>query len=150
MRKAPAAARMSKGGFTLLELLVVILILGILAAIAMPQYFKVVEKGKISEAFSALDSVRSAEERYLASTGNYCLGTVTACTGFDLQIPIMKYFTAPAIVAGAGSPSWKATVTRNTVVGTYGQYIVTVDIEPGASPTFTCSQSNCSTDLMPQ
>jgi len=145
-----AAVSRREAGFTLIELLVVVLILGVLAAIAMPQYFKVVERGKISEAFSALDSTRGAEERYLSSTGNYCIGAVTACTGFDLQIPLMKYFTPPVIVAGAGSPSWKATVTRNSVVGTYGQYVVTVDIEPGVSPSFTCSQSNCSMDLMPQ
>jgi type IV pilus assembly protein PilE len=150
MTKGSARPRKSKKGFTLIEILVVVLILGILAAIAMPQYFKVVERGKISEAFSALDSVRGAEERYLSSTGNYCVGAVTSCTGFDLQIPIMKYFTAPVIIAGAGSPSWKATVTRNSLVGTYGQYVVTVDIEPGLSPSFMCSQTNCSADLMPQ
>lgn len=134
----------------MIEILVVVLILGILAAIAMPQYFKVVEKGKASEAFSTLDHVRSAEERYLATTGNYCVGAVSACVGFDLQIPVMKYFSQPAIVAGTGSPSWKASVTRNTNVGTYSNYVITVDVEPGSPPNFTCSQSNCSQDLMPQ
>jgi prepilin-type N-terminal cleavage/methylation domain-containing protein len=143
-------ARSSKGGFTLIELLVVVLIIGILAAIAVPQYFKVVEKGKVSEALTTLDSVRGAQERYLASTGGYCTGAVTACTGWDMQIPTMKYFSAPTFAAGAGSPSWKATVTRNTNVATYTQYVVTYDVEPGQSPTMTCSQTNCSADLMPQ
>jgi prepilin-type N-terminal cleavage/methylation domain-containing protein len=150
MRIIASRPKNAEKGFTLLELLVVILILGILAAIAMPQYFKVVEKGKAAEAFSTLDHVRSAEERFLATTGNYCLGATSACTGFDLQIPVLKYFSQPAIVAGTGSPSWKATVTRNTNVGMYGNYVISIDVEPGASPSFSCNQSNCSSDLMPQ
>ena len=39
----------NKKGFTLLELLVVVLIIGILASIALPQYTKAVEKAKLSE-----------------------------------------------------------------------------------------------------
>ena len=140
----------SEKGFTLIELLVVVLIIGILAAIAVPQYFKVVEKGKISEALVILDTVRGAQERFLSTTGNYCTGAVAACTGWDMQIPTMKYFSAPVFAAGATSPSWKATVTRNTNVAAYSQYVVTYDVERGQSPAITCSQTNCSLDLLPQ
>jgi type IV pilus assembly protein PilE len=136
-------------GFTLIELLVVVLIIGILAAIAVPQYFKVVEKGKSSEVLTTMDSIRGAQERFLAMSGNYCTAALP-CAGMDLTPPTLKYFTLSAASAGAGSPSWKATGTRNTAVAGYGAYVVTYDVEPAVKPSMTCNNASCTTDLLPQ
>lgn len=148
--KSRLKGRRSVAGFTLIELLVVVLIIGILAAIAVPQYFKVVEKGKSSEALTTCDSIRGAQERYLARAGNYCTAAFTSCTGWDMAVPTLMYYTVGTPAAGTGNPSWKMTMTRNVAVGGYGAYVITYDIEPGAQPAITCSNASCQTDLMPQ
>ena len=62
---------MNKKGFTLIELLVVVLILGILAAMALPAYFRAVERSRISEAEILMGNVVQAQQRFKLRTGKY-------------------------------------------------------------------------------
>jgi len=58
-------------GFTLIELIIVIIIIGILAAIGLSQYTKVVEKGRAAEARTILGTLRSAEIAEFIENGAY-------------------------------------------------------------------------------
>ena len=58
-------------GFTLIELLVVVLILGILAAMAMPQYFKAVERSRMTEAVTLLSNIADAQQRKYLQINKY-------------------------------------------------------------------------------
>ena len=57
-------------GFTLLELLVVVLMIGILAAIALPQYRRSVEKAKVAEALVNIKAIEGSMQRYLLNSGS--------------------------------------------------------------------------------
>ena len=62
---------MNKKAFTLIELLVVVLIIGILSAIALPQYQKAVEKARMAEAFIMLRAIATAHQVYYLANGEY-------------------------------------------------------------------------------
>ena len=61
-------------GFTLLELLMVVIIIGILASIALPQYLRVTERARATEALSTLGAIRTSEHRFRAQSSNNSYG----------------------------------------------------------------------------
>jgi len=60
-----------RGGFTLIELMIVVAIIGILAAIAIPNFLRFQLKAKSSEGKTNLAAIRTAEESYFAEFGVY-------------------------------------------------------------------------------
>src|SRR5438067_8194876 len=110
-------------GFTLVELAVVIIIIGILAAFAVPRFLDSVERSKAGEAFNYLSAIRTAQERYQIRMCTYC----DDLTKLDIQMPNPKYFTVAVPAAGTtGSleDSWTLTLTRAGAAGGYGEYTV--------------------------
>ena len=74
-----------KRGFTLLELLVVVLIIGMLAAIAVPKYQESVEKAIMQEAIINLKAIADANERFYMINGRYA--DCSEMSLLDIEIP---------------------------------------------------------------
>jgi len=114
----------ARKAFTLVELAVVIVIIGVLAAFGVPKFLQSVEKSKASEAFNYWSAVQSAQERYIAQNGTYWQHTNT--DNLDIALPILQYFNGPTITMStttAGAPTWGGTLTRKTS-SSYGEYTV--------------------------
>jgi len=121
-----AKIRSAKGqkGFTLVELAIVIVIIGVLASFGVPRFRDAVERSKAGESMSYLSSVRAAQERYHAREGTYAADLAD----LDISIPAPKYFTVGTVAAGSTGDledSWTLTLTREGASAGYGAYTVT-------------------------
>ncbi len=105
---------MNRAGFTLIELITVVVILGILSALALPLYSKISERARRAEAITALGAIRGAQERYWTENNSYA--AVFTDSGFDMDDPTpdqtVGYFTY-YLVPGSGSPVTVASARRN-------------------------------------
>ena len=119
-------------GFTLVELAVVVVIIGVLAAFAVPRFMASVERSKAAEAFNYLAAVQASQERYHARQGTYA----SDLADLDIKLTTSKYYAPGDISAGStGSleDSWMLTLTRKGAAAGYGEYTVTF-CEEGYDP----------------
>ena len=89
-------------GFTLLELMVVVIVVAILAALAIPSYIKQTRKARRNAAESSLQQIAVLEERYRADNSSYLAPTSTATWAqLGMSDPSGTYFTYTVTASAA-------------------------------------------------
>ena len=130
------SARTSARGFTLTELIVVILLIGILAAFGIPQYMKALENSKAEDAASLTNMIGTANRMYaLDHNGTFAAGTLaTGCgtlscvgAGQACDLVACKYVASVdfdnkpyAISVGASCANGATACARRSTSGTSG------------------------------
>ena len=128
-------------GFTLIELMIVVAIIGILAAIAIPAYQNYTARAQVSEAMNLLGGARTLAAEDLYATGTF---PDTARLGVLGALLESEYVASVTSVANADGGIITATVQNigpipaaadNTILFTY----LAEDEDAGDSETWTCT-----------
>ncbi len=104
--------RKQQTGFTLIELMIVVAIIGILAAIAVPAYGQYIAKAKRAEAEVALVALAQAMERYNANNATYC-GVVNGTVG-NCATGAPNGIFAQTVPTGGGTAYYNLRITTLT------------------------------------
>ncbi len=111
-------------GFTLVELAVVVVIIGVLAAFAVPRFLSSVERSKAAEAFNYMATVHAGQERHHARQGEYA----SSLGALDVELGSLEYFTVGAVAVPSTESTlqtgWEVTLTRAGASAGYGAYTV--------------------------
>ena len=132
-------------GFTLIELMIVVAIVGILAAIALPAYQDYIVRSKVSEPVGILDSMKTSVAEYAATNGAAALVSATTADLIGISVPTnLKYTSAtPGWTTSVTAPriSLQIQGTNNTAVDTKYIGLIGAVNQTDNSITWTCGNN---------
>ena len=129
--KSMKMVQRAQQGFTLIELMIVVAIIGILAAVAIPQYQNYTVKAKMANALTSVESLKTAVALCIQEAGGVDSACDTTAAGAETTIPA---FTATKEVASATVADGTITVTMASGIAT-GVDGLAFTLDPTANDT---------------
>ena len=108
MNAKKSLARRRLNGFTLIELMIAVAVVGILLAVALPSFLDSIRKGRRAEAFAALSAIQQAQERWRSNRPAYT-GTVLDLIPSATSTPGGYYTMTVTLTTGTEPTSYVAT-----------------------------------------
>ena len=113
-------------GFTLVELMIVVVILGILAAVAIPAFTRYVKRSKTSEATGNISKIYQGEITFFNQSGERGAAGFQTCTATPAAAPTASKYTGVDPTVFSGDTGWSAIGFSLDTMGYY-QYAVAAD-----------------------
>ena len=136
-------------GFTLIELMIVVAIIGILAAVAIPAYGDYTARAQAAEAFTLLDGLKTPLTELYTTSGDFIIGGASGVTA----ITSGKYVAAVTIPAGTSlQADFKNTGVSSRLLagGITGQNLLSVHLYYNPlSGSWSCQNGDASADKNP-
>lgn len=141
---SPGAAR--QRGFTLIELMIVVVVVSILASIAVPSFMNSIRKGRRADAVAALAELQQAQERHRANNPTYASAlTGSGSLGLSSTASPSGYYTL-AISGTPTATTYTVTATANSgqsQASDTGCTVLTAAYSATATPTLSYTPSAC-------
>ena len=132
-------------GFTLIELMVVVAIIGVLSAIAIPQYQNYVARAQVAEGFSLVASGKMAVAEYYNENGTFPKDNAAARLGAANTI-IGKYVGSVTVDTGKLTVAFNTTTAHDSL---QGKNFVLTPKDNGGSISWSCGVGTVGTDYLP-
>ncbi len=127
---------MKQQGFSLIELMIAVVIIGIITAVAIPNYRDYVTRSRVPEATASLGDLRVRMELFYQDNRTYptggCVVAPTAPSATQLQVPLGQNFDFTC-----GAPTATTYTVQAAGKGSMAGFAYTVDQFNGKSSTFT-------------
>jgi type IV pilus assembly protein PilE len=122
-RWAAKKRHLSSRGFTLIELMITVAVVAILTAIAFPSYTAYIQRGRISEAVSALSTTRVRLEQFYQDNRNY--GSTASLCG--VTMPTTEHFTVTCNWGAGGTDQTYLLAATGNAASNMSEYAYTVN-----------------------
>jgi type IV pilus assembly protein PilE len=135
-------------GFTLIELMITVAVIGILAAVAFPSYTKYLAKGRRAAAQSVMYNVGNKQEQFMLNSRSYypvAPGSTTDLSGLGLTLPneVDLNYTVTITSSTTAPPSWTVTAAPKTPQSSNDSACGTLTLTNAGAKTASGGSSTC-------